>query len=288
MSAASASITHHVRPGAREKGLVILEQPCCSTISCRLDEIQLSQLPQPVSEERPTWALVAGLIVGVLTLLFLMAFPVITLLTGKRVECGDIWSVILAFALGLGLASAFLGGYAAVSGDVHLPFAGGQPIATAAVGGLVFVCIGAGIAYLVSSNSCVDPEYVQSSFANWGYDPEANVVKFRLQENRVSEKRLVRAGDADGYNVYVAVRAHGDQAANRGEYPIVFGPLQTSTSLIEKQLSPGDADLLRSSCLEFVAFGVKSPAEAQEFTVPFRPQSRMIVFDEVGGGCRSR
>ena len=244
-------------------------------------------IPQP--EVRPTWALVAGLAIGAFTLLFLMFFPLTALFTGKRIDCGDTWWITLVFGLALGLASAFLGGYATVTGDIKLPFLGGQPLATAAIGGIVFVAIGAGLSYLVTSQRCVDPMWVGAEFTDWDYLPDKHSFTLRFQENRIRPENFIPAPDAKNYLAYVGVRKQGAAAPERGDYPVLIGPYQIDANMdITSPLSDGELEKL-GTCVDFVLFGVrKTDAANRELTAPFRPgdHSGIQVLERVGyGNC---
>jgi hypothetical protein len=240
----------------------------------------------PATETKATWVLVTGLVIGAITLLFLMSFPLVTLLTGKRIECGDTWWITLIFGLALGLASAFLGGYATVTGNISLPFLGGQPLATAAAGGIVFVAIGAGVAYLVTSHGCIDPQLVRARFTDWDYVPQGNALSFRFEENRVQPRNFVPAAEAEKYYVYVGVRRKGADGPERGEYPILMGPFRIgNSSTISRHLKDEEVAKLGNGCVEFVAFAVRKTDEGSgDFAEPFEPRKypNAFIFNRAG------
>jgi hypothetical protein len=102
------------------------------------------------------------------------------LITGKRIDCGDTYLISLIFGLGVGfgLSSAFLGGYAAASGNIRLPFLGGEPLLIGLAGGIAFLAVGAGISYLLTSQSCIDQRLARARFNGWNY-PGRQVGKFQ-------------------------------------------------------------------------------------------------------------
>lgn len=81
------------------------------------------------------WVIVAGALLGTLTLLFLMALVLLSIV-GHEVPVGSRFLVVSVLAFGAGLSSAFLGGTAAASGSIPLAFASNYPIEFSAAGGI--------------------------------------------------------------------------------------------------------------------------------------------------------
>ena len=110
----------------------------------------------------PRWALIAGFGIGASTLIFLMGLVGLSI-AGYPIPCGNTFPIMLLFGLCLGLSSAFLGGYAAATGDIKLPVLGDNPISTAVGGGILFLIIGVAISWLVITNNCDVPAEERSS-----------------------------------------------------------------------------------------------------------------------------
>ncbi len=228
----------------------------------------------PAPDPRPTWALVAGLAVGTMTLLFLMAFPLIIVLTGKRIECGDAFWVTLIFALAVGLSSAFLGGYAAATGDVVVPLLGNHPLTVAITGGIASVAVGAGIAYFVVNQGCANPELARLQFTKWDYKPTDGMLSFRLGEDEIKLRNFLPAHEAGQYEAWVAVRRRGATPPAGGTYPILLGPyMWGATRDLHKKLTPEEMAALDAGCaVDFLVFGLRKGSNRQyELSAPFKP-----------------
>ena len=227
----------------------------------------------PAPHPRPTWALIVGAAIGTLTLFFLMAFPLISILTGKRIECGDTFWVILIFALAIGLSSAFLGGYAAASGNIAVPLLGSHPLTVGLTGGIASVAVGAGIAFLVVSHGCVNPEMTRLKFDSWDYKPKEGKLEFRLIEDTVKLRNFLRVPEADQYEAWVAIRSMGSAPPAQGSYPILIGPYPWGPTGDKTEMDPKKIAALGSSCaISFLVFGLKkSDANQSKPSAPFRP-----------------
>jgi hypothetical protein len=96
--------------------------------------------PTP-SRAFPPWAAKAGAIFGGLTLVFFMAVVYATM-TGGVIPPSGRFPVIAVLALGLAMATAFLGGDAVAKGHLPLPFLKDNPIQFSVAGGIaVFVIV---------------------------------------------------------------------------------------------------------------------------------------------------
>jgi hypothetical protein len=215
-----------------------------------------------------------------------MIFPVVTLMTDKRLDCGDSWLMSLVFGLGVGLSSAFLGGYAAAHGDIKIPFLGENPLTAGIAGGVAFLVVGAGVAYLLASSSCVNPQqrFVRPFFGEWYYSRDAKTISFRLErETFIPAASYVPEPKSDSYDVYVAARAKGESDPWTGTYQIVSGPFKYSTgSLIEKRLTDQELSTL-GDCVQLIAFGMKA---GQRAAVPFSPEIDQVQRFQWAGVCR--
>jgi hypothetical protein len=60
----------------------------------------------------PPWVMIVGICFAVLTLLFLMALTIMSVI-GYRIECQSRFLIVTVFAFGAALSTAFLGGDAA-------------------------------------------------------------------------------------------------------------------------------------------------------------------------------
>jgi hypothetical protein len=94
---------------------------------------------------------VAGLIFAALTLSFLMWMA--TRVT--QIQCSQAALVALVFGLGSALSTSFLGGYAAASGPVTIPYIGDKPIKVAMGGGILALVITTAMAWTVVKTNCV-------------------------------------------------------------------------------------------------------------------------------------
>ena len=94
---------------------------------------------------------VAGLIFAALTLSFLMWMA--TRVT--QIQCSQAALVALVFGLGSALSTSFLGGYAAASGPVTIPYIGDKPIKVGMGGGILALVITTAMAWTVVKTNCV-------------------------------------------------------------------------------------------------------------------------------------
>jgi hypothetical protein len=94
----------------------------------------------PASAGIPSWFPVVGVILGAVTLTFLMGLVALST-AGKEVPCDSRFLVASVLALGAALASSFLGGSAAAQGAIPLPFAKNHPLQLSMAGGIAVLVI---------------------------------------------------------------------------------------------------------------------------------------------------
>jgi hypothetical protein len=92
----------------------------------------------------------AGLVFAALTLCFLMWMATQV----KQIQCSQVGLVALVFGLGTALSTSFLGGYAAASGPVTIPYLGNKPINVALGGGILALVITTVMAWLIVGKNC--------------------------------------------------------------------------------------------------------------------------------------
>ena len=92
----------------------------------------------------------AGLLFAALTLCFLMWMAVQV----NQIQCSRAALVALVFGLGSALSTSFLGGYAAATGPVTIPYIGDKPINVALGGGILALVITTAMAWIVVRNNC--------------------------------------------------------------------------------------------------------------------------------------
>lgn len=93
------------------------------------------------SREFPSWAPIAGMIFGGLTILFFMAL-IIASTFGKIVPSSSKLFVLAVLALGVAMTLAFIGGEAAAKGKLPIPYLNHNPVEFSVAGGIaVFVII---------------------------------------------------------------------------------------------------------------------------------------------------
>lgn len=88
----------------------------------------------------PPWVMIVGICFAVLTLLFLMALTIMSVI-GYRIECQSRFLIVTVFAFGAALSTAFLGGDAAAKGRLPLPFIQEHPIEFSAAGGVAILML---------------------------------------------------------------------------------------------------------------------------------------------------
>lgn len=94
--------------------------------------------PAPVSTPTvPGWVIILGAIFGGLTLVFFM----VLVLGGIPISRGNHFLICIIFALGCGLSASFLGGAAAASGNIPLPYVKTHPIQFSVGGGIAVIVI---------------------------------------------------------------------------------------------------------------------------------------------------
>jgi hypothetical protein len=90
------------------------------------------------SNQPPKWLQPAGLLFGLVTLLFFMAI-VVAGIFGHPVPDASKFPVLIVFALGSALSASFLTGHASMSGQI--PFGDKNPVAVSAGGGIAVLFI---------------------------------------------------------------------------------------------------------------------------------------------------
>lgn len=90
------------------------------------------------NNQPPKWLQPAGLVFGLLTLLFLMAIVGASIF-GRVIPNEGKFPLLIVFAFGAALSTSFLTGHAAMSGQ--LPFGDKNPIAVSASGGIAVLLI---------------------------------------------------------------------------------------------------------------------------------------------------
>jgi hypothetical protein len=147
---------------------------------------------------------------------------------------------------------------------------GGEPLLIGLAGGIAFLCVGAGISYLLTSQSCVDQRLVRARFNQWNYLPADKSASFSLELNEAIPALFVPEKDKNAYSVYVGIRAKAAEPPTEGEYRILLGPYDIQTTPLKTQpLSDADVDSF-GNCAEFAIFAVKRDGEKLE--APFRPR----------------
>src|SRR5262245_19001781 len=104
---------------------------------------QVTQIQGPTQPPTGGWVVIVGAGFGALTLIFLMWL----VLSSHRLDCDGRRLVVTILALGAGLASAFLGGAAAVRGAIPIKPIRQHPINFSVTGGaavLIIVLVVAG------------------------------------------------------------------------------------------------------------------------------------------------
>lgn len=81
------------------------------------------------------WVVIAGAILGTITLLFFMGLVLLSVF-GKQVPCDSRYLVVTVIALGAALSTGFLGGAAAAKGGIPLPLAREHPLTVSVSGGI--------------------------------------------------------------------------------------------------------------------------------------------------------
>jgi len=99
------------------------------------------QPPEPPAHRFPKWAPQAGVAFLAVTILFLMALVLTTVMLGKPVPDDGRFLVVAILALTMAAAGAFLGGSAAASGQLPLPGASEHPITYTLGGGAAVFAI---------------------------------------------------------------------------------------------------------------------------------------------------
>ncbi len=92
----------------------------------------------------------AGLVFAALTLCFLMWLVIQV----DQIQCSRAALVALVFGLGSALSTSFLGGYAAATGPVTIPYIGNKPINVALGGGVLALVIMTAMAWIVVGKNC--------------------------------------------------------------------------------------------------------------------------------------
>jgi hypothetical protein len=73
-----------------------------------------------------------------------------------QVQCSRAGLMVLVFGFGSALSTSFLGGYAAATGPVSIPYLGKSPINVALGGGILALVITTAMAWIVVGKNCVE------------------------------------------------------------------------------------------------------------------------------------
>jgi hypothetical protein len=109
---------------------------------------------EPVSRDsilKSQTTVAAGFIFAALTLCFLMWLVTRV----DQVQCSRAGLIALVFGLGAALSTSFLGGYAAATGPVIIPYIGDKPVNVAVGGGILALMITTAMAWVVVGKNCV-------------------------------------------------------------------------------------------------------------------------------------
>jgi hypothetical protein len=97
-----------------------------------------SRVPAPYF---PSWAPIVGAFFGGITLIFFIVMATLTML-GHGIPASGRFPFVAALALGVALASAFIGGDAVARGRLSIPFLKDKPVEFGVLGGIaVFVIV---------------------------------------------------------------------------------------------------------------------------------------------------
>jgi hypothetical protein len=102
--------------------------------------------PPPENPTFPKWFPIAGAVFGGCTLLFFMGV-VLASIFGHDVSLQGRFIVVIVWAFGTALSSAFLGGYAAAKGSIPFPFVREHPVQFTVGGGIAVLFITALLGY---------------------------------------------------------------------------------------------------------------------------------------------
>jgi hypothetical protein len=94
-----------------------------------------------------------GWLIGTVTLLYLMAIPLVPIITGKEIPCSSRFPLIAALAVGCALASGAIGGSATAKGSIPW-LSQNNPLTVAATGGIAVLVIVFGIGHQSYVKGC--------------------------------------------------------------------------------------------------------------------------------------
>ncbi len=121
--------------GDRHEGGTISKTPDNSGLqSVGSQEPEVRTGPPP-AVRFPKWTQIAGLVIGGLTLLFLMGLVLLSV-AGSVVPPNSRFLVVAVLALCIAFSTAFIGGHAAAEGRLPLPFARDAPIKFSVTSGI--------------------------------------------------------------------------------------------------------------------------------------------------------
>jgi len=134
----------------------------------------------------------------VVTLCFLM-WLVISVSQQSQIQCSQAGLIALVFGFGSALSSSFLGGYAAATGPVTIPYIGGSPIRVALGGGILALVVTTIMAWIVVGQNCTKvPDSVARLLAECKVSPPLM---------RLGCIRVTGLGQGPGYDQTLSVRA---------------------------------------------------------------------------------
>jgi hypothetical protein len=134
---------------------------------------------------------VAGFVFAAATLCFLMWL----VSSINQIQCSQAGLIALVFGLGSALSTSFLGGYAAATGPVTIPYFGNRPINVALGGGILALVITTVMAWIVVGKNCTP---VPDAFAECKVSPP---------HVHIGCVRVTGLGQGPGFDGTLSVRA---------------------------------------------------------------------------------
>ena len=147
-----------------------------------------------LASEFPVWVRIAGAAFSGVTLLFLMGL-VVAATRGFEVPCQSRFLVVAVLGLGAALGSSFLGGHAAATGAVGIPYVESHPLQISVVGGVaVLVAVMTLGQALYGESSCTSARVLEACSAYSGPAISGNWEYLRVYPNLAKPSGSISEG----------------------------------------------------------------------------------------------